>query len=194
MNRKVLMAGSVVALVLLLAGAAFMGMRLLAEQGNSEGPEEALVAELPGGLELMDGETSVIQTQVENASELPETEPDAFGLFERREDNSIFVGTGEPRPVFIENEDGTSDFVLKQDGPELEVVVTGETAVYKDVTELSFDDPPSGSIQQEVAPGSADEVGDQSSVLVWGQRRGDRIIAQVLVYSEPQVFAGVVGP
>ncbi len=76
------------------------------------------------------------------------------------------------------------------DGPVVEVVVTNQTAVYKDTTDMNLG-LTSGEeqIQQTVAPGSLDEIGQDSMVSVWGRKSGDRLIAEVLVYSSPFVMA-----
>jgi hypothetical protein len=40
------------------------------------------------------------------------------------------------------------------------------------------------TIQQQVEPGSLDEIGSNSMISAWGERRGDRVIATVLLYSQ----------
>jgi hypothetical protein len=53
--------------------------------------------------------------------------------------------------------------------------------------QFSGQDLPSGgpTIQQVVEPGTLDEIGDGSMLTVWGKKTGDRIIADVLVYTQP---------
>jgi hypothetical protein len=49
--------------------------------------------------------------------------------------------------------------------------------------------PPSdGKVQQQVAAGSLDEIGSNSFVSAWGERRGDRVIAKVLFYSQAMML------
>jgi hypothetical protein len=113
------------------------------------------------------------------AQELPAWKPDAFGLFVRREDNSIFVGTGG-----INIDSGTDDEpVYSFEGPVVEVVTTGKTRVYKDVTTFPvfFS---SGAIHQQVAEGAIDEIDETQRLTVWGREVSDRIIADVLLYSD----------
>jgi len=76
------------------------------------------------------------------------------------------------------------------DGPTVEVVVTSQTKVYKDVTMKQFNGPPpqGQKIQQVVEEGSLDEVGQDSLVIVWGKKTGDRFIAEILVYSLPELI------
>jgi hypothetical protein len=73
-------------------------------------------------------------------------------------------------------------------GPVVEVVVTTETVIYKDVTEQQFNDKPPVSgqkIQEVLEPGALADIGQSSSITVWGKKTGDRYIADVLVYTSP---------
>lgn len=184
MKQTVLIIASGIALLLLLGGAAFVGGRLLAE------PEQTGDAQPPVGV-VLDGEQGFVSqemaVEMEMAAGLPEAAPDVSGIFQEREDNSILIGTGDMVSAVAENEDGTVDFQLSHTGPVVEVVVTGKTEVYRDVTEMDFSSA-SGTIQQKVEPGSIDEIGADSMVMVWGQQTGDRVVAQVLLYSMPQVM------
>ena len=65
--------------------------------------------------------------------------------------------------------------------PLLEIVITRKTVIYKDVTEFSgtYHD---GAVQQSVILGHAEEIAEGTPVLVWGEKHGDRIIAEVLQY------------
>ena len=68
------------------------------------------------------------------------------------------------------------------------MVVTSETIVYKDVTADSFGGRlTSGTVQQKVKPASADEIGEDTVATAWGEKRGDRLVARVLVYTEPVI-------
>jgi hypothetical protein len=79
-----------------------------------------------------------------------------------------------------------------ESGPKVEVVVTNETTVYRETTDLGG--PPdlkSGeteTIQQTVEESTLDELNSQSMVSVWGRKSGDRIIADVVFYSNPVMF------
>jgi hypothetical protein len=71
----------------------------------------------------------------------------------------------------------------------VEIVVTGETMIYKDVTQ--FPAPVKGEIhnvQQAAAEGTLDDLNADTFVSVWGRRSGDRISADVLFYSNPKSF------
>ena len=189
MKKRILIIGGIVVLVVLLAGAAFVGGRLLTGQGL---PGQAS----PGGLSMVTsqgGGEQHISIQTIPAKELPQTPADARGIFDHRKDNSIFVGTGNVRMMVIKNQQsGQVQTSSSHSGPTVEVVVSPQTIVYKDVTMQQYNGGklPSGTIkvQQVVEPGSLDEIGENSDITAWGKKTGDRIIADVLVYTPPPVM------
>jgi len=159
-------------LILLVGAAAFIGGRML---GVS-----------PLGLFGLAGEGDGIT--ILPAEELPKTPPEVEGLFVERQDNIIIVQGGGPN---VENprgvEVGSPEHL--SGGPKSEVVITTETILYRDTTQPplrrpSGDDP--RVLQQTVEEGTLDDLNSsQSLVMVWGRKSGDRIIAEVLVYSNP---------
>ena len=124
-------------------------------------------------------------TDILPAEELPKTPPDVEGLFVERQDNVIIVqGSGpnqDPGGVEVGSPEDLSG------GPKMEVLVTAETIIYQDSTELPSERPSSDNnpaIQQTVAEGTLDDMIDsQTYLMVWGRKSGDRVIADVLVYS-----------
>ncbi len=189
MKKRILVIGAVVVLVLLLMGAAFVGGQLLTGQGLSGlGPISRLMP-LPGG----QGVKHVVRAgDVLPAKELPQTPADARGLFDHRQDNSFFVGTGQVNIGVQSDQNGKVTTSAHYDGPIVEVVVSPRTTVYRDVTDEHFDAQMSstGKLQQLVEPGSLAEVGQYSMITAWGKKTGDRIIADVLVYTLPPVMNG----
>ena len=186
MKKSILIGVGIVVLVLVLAGAAFVGGQLLNGQGL---PIQAS----SGGLQLMTSQGGKpgqqFKLDIQPAKELPQTPADAKGLFDHRQDNSIFVGTGNVKLMAIKDQSGNVTTSATHDGPVVEVVVTPQTIVYRDVTMNQFNgEPPNGKTQQVVEPGSLDEVGQSSTLTVWGKKTGDRITADVLVYSPPPVM------
>lgn len=173
MRRPIWIAIGPVVVVLLLAGAAFVGGQLLGDQnqvtGEESGPRVIRVG--PGGTQSL---------EIVPAEELPSAPADVKGLYVRREDNSLFVGTGE---VMLNIRDG--EVISDYDGPEVEVVVTHDTAVYRDKTQYGTAEAEDGKIQQVVKPGSLEEIEKHSLISVWGQERGSRLFAEVLVYKIP---------
>lgn len=189
-RRTGLIIGGVIALVVLLAGAAFVGGQLLSQQAQPKGAGGPLVMRSggPAGGASM---TSAASVEFESAKELPATPPDVTGLFAERKDNSVFVTVGDGTFMVMVGEDGTVNTQTGGNGQKLEVVVTNDTLLYKDVTEMmtNGNPPADGKVQQKVAPGAIDEIGQNSFVTAWGERRGDRLIAKVLFYSQPMIMA-----
>jgi hypothetical protein len=134
---------------------------------------------------IRSGEGGTTQSvELELSDELPSSAPEAAGLFLRREDNSIFVGTGQ---IMMMVENGEMD--ASHDGPEVEVVVTHDTTVYCDETMLQYGEvSEDGKVQQVLKPGSFEEIDENSMISVWGEQRGDRLFADVLVYTAPLVI------
>ena len=134
MKRSVWIAIGVVVVVLLLAGAAFVGGRLLNRQGllgRGSGPM----------MMIRSGEGGTMQSvELELSDELPSPTPEAAGLFLRREDNSIFVNetTGEGFRISIDEDGSTS---TNAGDRETEVVVTNETVIQSSTPEVSFQRP-----------------------------------------------------
>jgi len=181
----ILLIGVAVVWLALLAGAAFVGGRLLMSRvkgGNPllSGPFSLLGF---GGKEVR----GTLKLDVEPAKELPATPPEATGIFLRREEHSVFIGTGKVTLNAREDPNGEVDVAMTHDGPMVEVVTTSDTLIYRDVTPLLDNPPAGGKIQQVVEPGTLDDLEQNMGVTVWGQRRGDRVVARVLVYHLPRV-------
>ncbi len=135
---------------------------------------------LGGGLLLVvqgpGGEVGVpaMPFELERPEELPDEGPDVVGVVTRRDNNSLFLGTG----TFVKVEvgpDGATD--VDYDGPEIEVVVTRDAEIYAERIEIQED-----AVKQTLGPSSLEDIGQGSSVQVWGEKRGDRTVARVLVY------------
>jgi len=183
MKKPTLIIGGFI-LVLLLAVAAFVGARLLNGQGlpqlSSGGPF----------FSMDEGGNQSVRINVDDikpAKEVPQTPADVRGLFDHRQDNSIFIGTGKVTVGIERDPSGKVETSAQHDGPVVEIVVTSQTKIYKDVTMRQFNGPPpeGQKIQQVVEPGSADEIGQASLLTVWGKKTGDRFIAEVLLYCPP---------
>jgi hypothetical protein len=154
-----------VALVLVLGAAAFLGGRYL-----QNGPSPTA-----GRGELIP------------APELPTAQPNITGVFVRRQNNSFFVGTGNITGSKKAGPNGAPEITLGYDGPVLEVVVTTNTKIFSDVTAQNNQNRPrdNNPIQQIVVPGNLDEIDHNTIVNAWGNKSGDRLIADVLLYNNP---------
>jgi len=164
MNKKLYIILGIV--ILVVAAAAFIAGRMI-NRGVSPlglfGPADDGISILP-------------------AKQLPTTPSEVEGPFVERQDNIIIVEADQP----IDSVSGSP--VGIGGGPKFEVVVTAETLIYHDTTQPparrpSGDDP--RVIQQTVEEGTLDDLHTESMVMVWGGRSGDRVIAEVLVYSNP---------
>ena len=131
------------------------------------------------------GQVSISIEDITPAPELPATRADVTGSFVERKDNTLVVqavtfGTGVGGVA--------ADSPLGENsGIRLEIIVTSATSIYKDVTE--FPDPVNGevhNVQQAAEEGTLDDLNTQCFLSVWGRRSGDRIIADVLFYMDPQ--------
>ena len=184
MKRSLLLIAGGVALVLLLVSAAFVGGRLLSGQGlplSASLSGERMITLEQGGKQISR------RLDVDPAKELPASPAAVRGIFQRRADSSLFVGTGQVSVMAEKKEGGVITMTSHYDGPLVEVVITHNTTIYRDVTMKQFDGPPPDGekLQQVLEPGSADEIGENSMIVVWGDRRGDRVTASVLTYSLP---------
>jgi len=131
------------------------------------------------------GQVSISIEDITPAPELPATRAEVTGLFVERKDNTIVAQAVS----FDSGVGGISGDVPLDDssGIKVEIVVTGEIKIYKDVTQ--FPAPENGeihNIQQSVAEGTLDDLNPQTFISVWGRQSGDRVIAAILLYSNPQ--------
>lgn len=172
-------------LILLVGAAAFIGGRMLNQRAGPLGL----------GLPMGNGDVMSVAIQITPAAELPTHEPEAIGLFVERKDNSIVLATlsmdAGSGGVAVQVGGGSEPSVSgpSSDGPKTEVVITGETIIYLETTQM--EEPPSSGehvLQQTVEEGSLDDLTTQSFVTVWGRKSGDRIIAEVLFISNPIMF------
>lgn len=182
-KRTVLVMG---VLILVVGAAAFVGGRML--NGNVG----------PLGLFGLGGKGDVMSFAINviPAEELPKTPPEVMGLFVERKDKTIVIQTvsldAGGKGVVVAKGGGEAiagSPVDTDSGPKVEVVVTNETIIYRETTEIG--EPMSGetqTVQQTVEESTLDDLNSQSMVTVWGRKSGDRIIADVLFYSNPVMF------
>lgn len=173
-------------LVILLAAAAFVAMRYFTQKQDS-GPSmgfgngPGLSSSGPGGEEQ-------VKLNIAPAEELPKTEPETRGMYVERKDNSIFIGTGRVTFMASDNGEGGEPVVdADYNGDKVEVVISNDTLVYRDTTEHDPENP-AATVQQTVELGTIDDITPQSIITVWGRKVGDRVIADVIMFSSPFVF------
>ena len=184
-NKKLIVGLSI--LVILVGAAAFIGGRMLNGTVSPLG-----LGSLLGG----NGGVVSISVEVTAAPELPTTQPEVIGSFVERKDNTIILqsvsmeaGQGGGFVVLSGGEgEAVSGSPLDNGGPKVEVVVNNETKIYIETTQPLNVPPTSGEtqvLQQTVDEGSLDDLTSQSFVNVWGRKSGDRIIAEVVLISNP---------
>lgn len=186
-------------LVILLVGAAFVGGSLLNKSAR-------------------DASADMMMPEFTPADEMPKEEPELIGLVSSLEGDTLtvqefnmndtlgIVGEGgvfvSESEIAVSEEDMESENVSIEytgaDGLVTEVVITHDTKIYKDKTQFSgYVQMEEGSempempdkIEQKIEPGTADEIGTNATVTVWGERRGDRVIATFILF-QPAIEYG----
>jgi hypothetical protein len=146
-----------------------------------------LQPEPSGKVIVLDNGSGPVRITFADAPETPDEPPTVFGLFVRRQDNSLYVGTGTIE-VSVEVVNDEVQVNAANDGPDIEVVVTGDTILYEDITEMPVigpEDAERGELVVQRAVKQVDSlegVTDNMEIRVWGQQSGERVIADVLVY------------
>ncbi len=158
-------------LVLLLAAAAFMAPRLLRLRQSGSPLLGSLIS---GGAASQGKPLKNIQLNQTRATEVPERSPDLSGQVTVVQDNSIQV---------MQMSKGSA--ISGQGGVTMEVVVTEQTLIYRDTSLDNIPKPGAGQttlqLQQVVEPVGLDQVVQGTILQVWGQKRGDRLIADEIV-------------
>jgi hypothetical protein len=172
-------------LVILLAVATFVAGKYL-NRGGGNSSEDPMGGSGPSlSIGGPGGEARSFKLDIEPAEELPKTQPETRGLFVERKDNSIFVGTGKVTMMASVGEGGGDPVVdADYDGDKVEIVISNDTIIYRDTTELDPENPEE-TVQQTVELSTIDDITPQSSITVWGRKAGDRIIADIIVFSSP---------
>jgi hypothetical protein len=184
-NRTGLFMGGALLLILLLA-AAFMGGQLMAqgEEGVPLSDIDQSIMLQDGNVTLQDGGVaqSVQAPAMEMASEMPAGAPDTKGLFIGRTDDTLTLGTGTVMAMISTEPNAVPEF--SYDGIKQDVLVTNKTKLYIDRTEYALGQT---AVQQELEEvTNLDMLVENAFVDVWGERTGDRIVADVIVMSLPK--------
>ncbi len=197
MKSKIVITISGILLVALLAGGAYVGMRLInaGAQGGSHGGLIGQALSLITGSGGKGGSirVSVILTP---APELPQRRPDFVGQVTGINNNSI-VAVQESRGVVVQSgakagsDSGTGTGSETDQTPNpsssgitMEIVVAKETVIWRDTTSETNPGPSTSGdygINQTVEAADLSQIQNGYLVQVWGQKRGDRLIADVIV-------------
>jgi hypothetical protein len=190
-RRGVLIAGGGIAAVAVLGGAACVGSQMLnrPQLRTGDGGGQLILQGGPPGSGAQMREFKM--PKIKLAPELPADEPDLAGLFLRRQDNSVFIGTGNIEMMVQRDASGETAAKASHSGPDVEVIITRDTRLYEDKTPITLKDmEEQREVQQVIAPVASldDLVGklnDTDSLMVWGQKSGDRYVAKTIVYRPP---------
>jgi hypothetical protein len=158
--------------ILFVGTAAFLAGRMFHREANPVSLDSP----------LREGQFSISSNDITPAPELPTTDPEVIGLFIDSKDNTIIVRA----PSFDPGMGGIVEdsSVDVHSAPKVEVIITGETIIYRETTEIS--EPLSienETINQTVEESTLDGLNPPTIITVWGRRSGDRIIAEILLYS-----------
>jgi hypothetical protein len=155
--------------VVLLGAAAFIGARFLHPRSDAIG----MGAPFEGDFRSM----------IVPAPELPATAPAVTGPFVDRQDNIIIVETKSLEAGGIG--EVSSEHAKRQTDPRVEVFVSGKTAIYRETTNPSKPlSAENQTVVQTVETGKLDDLDSRAMVMVWGRKSGDRVIADLLLFSD----------
>ncbi len=166
-----------IALVLVLAVAAFFaGMYMV---GQATGMSQMLDVE-------------AFNAMLVGLEQTPNEAPKMVGVVKGVEDNSIFVSTAASTGAFAH-----SPGASLSESPPVEVVVDRDTAILADVTALNFDfsnigpgnlmgaaqsDAFAEDTTRVIEEGVLEDIEPNTMIWIWGERTGDRINADAVLY------------
>jgi len=142
----------VLGIVLALAAAAFVAVSLALSPGQA---------------------LSALTSQQRNytlipAAELPPTQADLLGTVLEKRDNSLTL-----RPI--------TKTAGEENNPPVELVLAAGTKVFIDTTSDRTGTVVNGQLQQTLEPFDPNNIAPNDTIVAWGQRRGDRLTAEVVV-------------
>jgi hypothetical protein len=155
-------------LIILLALVTFVAVKYMNEGvGGFTGDEER------GG--------NLIQSE-----ELPKAEPQTMGVFSERTDNIMIVAPADSIRIMAPgpNQEGEPKMEADYVGDKVEVVISNDTTIYRDVTPMGPENAEK-DIQQVLELSTIDAISPQSIITVWGRKAGDRILADVILFFSP---------
>ncbi len=203
MKSKILLAIGGILLVALLAGGAFMGMRLI--NAGAQARNNNIGAGPSGnGLQLNmkgnGGGKVTFSVQMTPSPKLPASRPDFVGQVTGINNNSI-VAVQQSKGIVVQSgakagsDSGTGPSTSSETGPTpdssssgitMEIVVAKETVIWRDTTMETNPRPQPGSsggtigMEQTVEAADLSQIQNGYLIQVWGQKRGDRLVADVI--------------
>lgn len=198
--KKILILGSFVLLISLgvvafILAQTYQPAAVSAQGAEKPGKHEKVIeiaVEKNVNGEITSGEVTIT---FDDPAILPVERESALGVFLGRDGEVLTLGTGsievEIGVEVVNDEDPVTTVNVTHSGDPVEVVVSPDTIVYKDITgrpEVSSEDLETGRkvITRSVEPGLLNEVGEGMILRVWGEAQSGRVIAEVLVYEQIQ--------
>lgn len=165
MRRTVILSTALIAGLAVVALAAFVGARLF--ERNQPGVSSSL-------------EPTPLADEQHPAG-LPQRAPDDSGVILKIDDNSLFIGSGQTM-LAANDENGKPGIEIENATSPLEVVLTQNTQVFRDTT---YDDPTvEDGAPQTIEAFNMGDLSENNIVFVWGTKRGDRLVAETILYNE----------
>ena len=170
-NKKLVLVTGI--LVLMVGAAAFVVGRLFSRDVNPVASGEP-----PGGGPAFTASSS---NNITPAAELPGTSPEVTGLYVETKDHTMIIQAASFDPGI----GGIlGDSVDVDSAPKVEILMTAKTTIYRDTTQVSVSAAGGNvAIQQTVEESTVDDLVPPTMITVWGRGSGDRIVADVLVFS-----------
>lgn len=204
MKRYILIAAGLLAGALLVIPLIFSANLVLAEEISPEDSdvivnvvssqseqefevEDVLTRVVPvggeGSQEVEPGTIQVIVTK-DTTSDLPEGPPDAWGVLLEQSGSSLWMAKATTHLAAGERTCSAAD-----SSPQVQVSLKEDTRFVEDATDFSqaqaSDDPAVLNVQQVLRPvPEAGELPRCASLLVWGERQEDQLIADVILFHD----------
>jgi len=125
--------------------------------------------------------TFSLSNNITPAVELPTTPPEITGFYVETQDNTMIIQAVSFDPG-IGGILGNS--VDVNSAPKVEILIGAKTMIYRDTTPVSASATDGNvAIQQTVEESTLEELAPPTMITVWGRESGDRIIADVLLFS-----------
>jgi len=102
------------------------------------------------------------------ATALPPSQADLFGTVIQKQDNSLML-----RPI--------TKTAGQENNPPVELVLAAGTKVFIDTTDERTGTIVNGLLQQTIEAFDPNNIAPNDTIVAWGQRRGDRLTAEVVV-------------
>jgi hypothetical protein len=151
---------SLVAGLAVLAAASYMAISLI-----TTGSVGLRALQLPGAAA---GPQQRHGYEVIQPTEVPQTLPDMVGPVVAIKDQGFTIQSQRKA-------------LTSQNVPTTEIVIAADTKVYQDITTRDTSSVVDGKLQMRVAPYAYNQIKLGDVLTVWGDQRGDRLVAQAVI-------------